>query len=176
MSDVITYDEAHTLLIYDANTGIFRWKTTRRGIPAGKIAGNVQVPEKRRKKPRVRIYVEGKSYLAHRLAWFMYYGEWPILEIDHKDGNSDNNAISNLRLATSSDNKHNRPRPHNNTSGATGVQYLERLGKWQATVVLEGKTYSLGCHLSFDGAVSARNAFCRLTHGEFFKEATCCND
>jgi hypothetical protein len=37
---------------------------------------------------------------AHRVIWCMMTGAWPTDEVDHKDGNSRNNAWSNLREAT----------------------------------------------------------------------------
>ena len=49
-----------------------------------------------------------KQYLAHRVAWAIYYGEWPRSEIDHIDRVKDNNAINNLRTVTRSENLKNR--------------------------------------------------------------------
>jgi len=173
MADTITFEDAHALLDYDCGTGIFRWRTTRPGRPSGKIAGNVQAPEKNRKVARSRIFLKGKSYLSHRLAWFMVHGSWPIGEIDHVDGNSNNNSLANLRQASSSENKFNKSRPISNTSGATGVKFIGRLNKWLAEAWVYKKHYSLGCYSSFDEAVAARDSFCRAIRGEFFKGATC---
>ena len=56
------------------------------------------------------IYVDGRKILKHRFIWEAFNGEIPEgMEIDHvlpiSDGGTD--ELSNLRLATSSDNKRN---------------------------------------------------------------------
>lgn len=71
----------------------------RKGDPAGSPhnAGYLQVQ------------VDGQKWLVHRLAWALQTGEDPgEMEIDHRDGNRSNNAWSNLRLATPSQNRANR--------------------------------------------------------------------
>ncbi len=171
--ELISFEDAHRLLHYDPDTGVFRWKQLRRGITPGKVVGNVQAPERHRISPRHRVFVSGKSYLAHRLAWFMYYGEWPEQEIDHRDGNGSNNSILNLRYATSTQNNLNTPLRSDNTSGAKGVVFDRRNGKWRAVATINKKAYSLGGYLTKAEAIQARDDFCAMTHGEFFKEATC---
>lgn len=54
------------------------------------------------------IKIKGKQYKAHRIAWFLYYGEWPKQLIDHLDGNKINNKISNLRDVHNNVNVKNR--------------------------------------------------------------------
>ncbi len=169
----LDFELAHKLLDYDPDTGIFKWKITRRGIPAGKIVGNVQKPEKSRRAPRVRIFVAGRSYLAHRLAWFMHYGEWPETEIDHIDGDGSNNRIENLRRATSTQNKLNTPVRSDNTSSAKGVYFHKRSGKWRVFTWVNKQYFGLGGYEKLEDAIAARDAFCITAHGEFFKEATC---
>jgi len=39
----------------------------------------------------------GHNYSAHRMAWAIYYGKWPELEIDHINGDRSDNRIKNLR-------------------------------------------------------------------------------
>lgn len=50
----------------------------------------------------------GKRMLEHRLAWAMHYGAWPVGSIDHFDGDTSNNRIDNLRLATAAENNASR--------------------------------------------------------------------
>ena len=42
--------------------------------------------------------------LAHRLAWRLHYGEWPLFLIDHENRIKSDNRIGNLRPATKSQN------------------------------------------------------------------------
>lgn len=56
----------------------------------------------------LRITIRNKQYSIHRLIWETFNG--PIPEgycIDHIDGDKSNNALSNLRLVTQSDNMKN---------------------------------------------------------------------
>lgn len=71
----------------------------------------------------LRIKVKGVGFLAHRLAWFLYYGEFPQMEIDHINRNPRDNRIVNLREATRSINSLNREFKPNKTTGVVGVSY-----------------------------------------------------
>lgn len=48
-----------------------------------------------------------RAYYAHRVIWALHYGCWPEAEIDHINGAPNDNRITNLREATSAQNKHN---------------------------------------------------------------------
>src|SRR5262245_51448081 len=74
---LISYEEAHRLLEYHPDTGVFVWKVTRgRKAKAGDVAGTVERNGFR------RIRVSGRPYLAGRLAWMMTHnGEWPPTEV-----------------------------------------------------------------------------------------------
>lgn len=68
------------------------------------------------------IGLDGKNYKAHRLAWLYVYGEWPAGELDHINGIKTDNRISNLRIATRSENTSNRFRARaDNRLGILGV-------------------------------------------------------
>lgn len=84
-----------------------------------------------------------KRLFAHRVAWAIFHGEWPELSIDHIDGNPQNNRISNLRLATVSENNRNRGKNRLNKSGYKGVSYLPRRKKWRATIMIPGERVKL---------------------------------
>lgn len=92
---------------------------------------------------------------AHRLAWLLYYGEWPD-QIDHVNGVRSDNSIWNLRNVSISENNRNLVMPIHNTSGVVGVCYKSREGRWFAFIHKEGKQVSLGRFKNFDSAVAAR--------------------
>ena len=90
-------------LKYNPETGDIIWIKDRVANKLiGQIAGNLNCYG------YLRIKFNNKPYMAHRLAWFLYYGVWPQNEIDHINGVRTDNRISNLRDVTSSQNQLNR--------------------------------------------------------------------
>lgn len=65
-------------------------------------------------------------------------------EIDHIDGNRLNNQKSNLRYATSSQNKANRGPRKDNKSGYKGVSWHKQRKKWTARIKNGSKYEHLG--------------------------------
>lgn len=98
--------------------------------------------------------LDAGNFMAHRVAWALFYGEWPQGEIDHIDGNGLNNRIDNLRVVDKSGNMRNQRRKTNNKSGATGVQV--RKGKWFAYIHNGGKQVALGTFDCKRDAIAAR--------------------
>lgn len=138
------------ILSYDPDTGVFRWRVYRARLArAGMIAGNSSDSR------YVVIQIDGKSYYAHRLAWFYVHHEWPPL-IDHIDGNGLDNRISNLRAATKSLNAVNMDITAANTSGYRGVSWSKRYRKWVAKIKVDGRQQYIG---SFSDKASAAQAY-----------------
>lgn len=81
---------------------------------------------------------------AHRVAWTLFYGEWPSSEIDHVNGNRADNRISNLRSATPQQNACNRGMRSDNKSGVKGVSWFAASRKWKATIAASGRQHYLG--------------------------------
>jgi hypothetical protein len=107
-----------------------------RGV--GKVAGS-----RRYEKPRNRsvwvIRIDGSYYYVARIIYYMYYKIDPgNLEVDHRDRNTDNNNIDNLRLDVYDNiQDHNKNRRQDNKSGITGVHWRSDINKWAAR--LRGK-------------------------------------
>lgn len=97
---------------------------------------------------------QGRAYLAHRVAWAVYYGSWPSGPIDHISGDPADNRITNLRDASPTENARNAKRLSTNTSGQTGVYWNKLRRKWHAYI--SGKF--IGLFASFEEAVAARKA------------------
>ena len=74
----------------------------------------------------ITVSIQGSHFLAHRVAWFLYYGEDPIGFIDHTDRDKRNNRIINLRLTDKSGNERNTTKRRTNTSGYKGVSLHEK--------------------------------------------------
>jgi len=113
----------------------------------------------------------GAQMKAHRIAWALYYGEWPSEEVDHINMVKTDNKIANLRLATDSQNASNKSLYSNNTSGFKGVHFHKQSGKFRAGIRLNGKQKHLG---SFDSAEEGAAAYQRSMkeyHGAFARSA-----
>ncbi|WP_038953007.1 HNH endonuclease, partial [Bradyrhizobium japonicum] len=104
----------------------------------------------------LRVSINHKIYLVHRLVWKMVTGEEPVGYIDHIDGNRFNNAWANLRDVTHDQNMWNAKLFHNNTSGYRGVSFIQSHGMWRAAISVNGKKKHIGY---FDTAEAAHVAF-----------------
>ena len=84
----------------------------------------------------------GKArFYSHRLAWLFVYGEWPPNEIDHINGHTDDNRISNLRLATRAENGANVVK----APGKSGFRYVQRVGnRYRALITVQAKPKHVG--------------------------------
>lgn len=177
--DLITHDYLLSILDYNPETGIFVWRprtpdmfksgkqskrhtcNTWNSKWPGKIAGLINSAG------HIQICINSRLYLAHRVAWFYVYGEWPKSILDHKDGNRKNNKISNLRLANFSKNGANSKTPITNSSGYKGVSFKKDKKKYRAQIKVNGVYKHLGY---FKDPEKAYKAYCRAAkknHGEF---------
>jgi hypothetical protein len=98
----------------------------------------------------IGLFNNGKSYnlRGHQFAWYWVNKE--IVEhIDHINGEPSDNKISNLRPVTNQQN-------HFNQTKAKGYYWNQKLNKWIAQIMLNGKKIHLGC---FDNEEDARAAY-----------------
>lgn len=159
--DYPTREDIAKVLDVNLESGLMFWKFREDARPqwngknAGRLAGNVlkcdSGPE------YIRVSINGKSHLAHRLIWIYANGAIPDgFEIDHIDMNGLNNSISNLRLASRKQNSANKTAHKDNASGFKGVSYFKQTGKWRARLRFEGKDLHIGY---FDSAEEAAIAY-----------------
>jgi hypothetical protein len=127
---------------------------------AGDVAGNSSDGR------YVVIQIDGRSYYAHRLAWFYVHGAWPSI-VDHVNRNGLDNRLSNLRAATKSLNAVNSPLAASNTSGHRGVYWSKRNGKWLAKIKVAGKEKYIGLFNDKDEAAAAYRSAAITVFGEF---------
>lgn len=114
-----------------------------------------------------RIRLDGEVYLAHRLAWFFVCGWWPPEDVDHVNGERDDNRIDNLRLASRSQNRANAQKPWRIQKYPKGVTSWGTTAKFAMQISFKGQRYTEG---PFDTPDEAHAAYCRKAeelHGEF---------
>lgn len=161
---MITQSKLKERLNYDPSTGIFTWisKTSQMSrITIGSVAGSLN------NKGYWKIFVAGKTYSAHHLAWLYIYGKWPENYTDHINRSRADNRISNLREATYAQNQQNKQKSYYNTSGYKGVFWVPSCGNWRARIRLNGKRMSLGSFVTAEEAHAAYCAAANDLHGEF---------
>ena len=100
--------------------------------------------------------IGGELYQNHRVSWALYCGRWPEEQIDHINGNPEDNRIANLRVVSSSENQRNTKRQRNNTSGVTGVSWHKRDRIWCASIRTGDRQKHVGQFASFEQAIAAR--------------------
>lgn len=161
-------DVLRDLLSYDAETGVLRWRTSSANgaRTAGAIAGTV-TPRGYRS---VQFHHEGKfrAALAHRIAWFLHYGEQPPEQIDHINRNRDDNRIANLRAATAADNaRHRGPIRGAEYKGVTYDASSRTKKPWRAYIHVQKRRIEIGRFRTQAEALAAYQVKAKELHGEF---------
>ena len=152
------------ILFYDADTGALTWKKrpmqsfvnsrawamwNKRfaGRPAGCVGS----------RGYQNVKVDYQTLGGHRIAWAIYYGEWPEGEIDHINGDKLDNRICNLRAVSAAENMKNLRTPATNSSGVMGVSFVSRINRWRAYIRVNGRATHIGYFMSKEDAARARN-------------------
>ena len=107
----------------------------------GKPAGTIN------SKGYIKIQLNGQMYSAHRLIYQIAHSIDILptgIQIDHVDGNKQNNNPANLRIATNQENQRNVKIQKNNTSGFKGVSYEKDRNKWKASISNGSRRINLG--------------------------------
>lgn len=122
----------------------------------GKIAGTPLTPLRFYRQVWISFLGIRHQVLEHVAIWALHYGEYPDCDIDHIDGNGLNNNIDNLKLATHSENMHNKGKYKTNKSGHSGIHWYKKYCKWVATGTHDGAKKTIGYYESLEDAVQAR--------------------
>jgi len=142
--------------IYNPKTG-----KIKRILKSGRIKNVGSISDNR----CLAIFFNNKSYYAHRMAWALYYGKWPVKLVDHKNRNSLDNRICNLREASHAQNAFNAICGYgkNKTRGITKFR-----NKYIAYTKINKKVIRFG---AFDNIKEAKECWIKNAkkyHGNFF--------
>lgn len=111
----------------------------------------------------VRFPIGPRKILMHR--HIMQTGRG--IEVDHIDGNRLNNQRSNLRTATSAENKRNQRPTRGGSSKYKGVTWNTRLQRWVAQIGVNRKSIYIGSFKDETEAAKAYDKAARQHFGEF---------
>jgi len=157
----LTQDYLRSLFLYSED-GVLVWNKRKANfLNEGQVAGFINKKFKRRV-----IRIDGVNYLGARLIFCFHHGYFPEI-VDHKDRDTTNDKIENLRAATAQENTTNRTSHKNSTSQYLGVCYTKSRNRWQAYISINRKVVRLGYFKTEAEAVVARNKASALHHGEF---------
>jgi hypothetical protein len=150
--------QAELNLLFSYADGKLVWKN-RYGKRAGSCGGM-----------RYRqVNIRGKYYREHRIIWTMVNGDIPEgFCIDHINGNSFDNRIDNLRLATHNQNCFNRKMHKNNMGGHKCIGWHQASQTWRVKVMAMGKVK----HKHYSSLELAKEGYKQLVvqlHGDFAK-------
>lgn len=127
------------------------WKSANwNGRYAGKLAGSLD------KNGYALVSIDRRLFGAHRLIWAMANDVWPVLEIDHVNGNRADNRIKNLREVTHVENCRNKSARSGFSSKYPGVSWIKRRQKWQAQIRIDGRLRHIG---EFEDELKAASAY-----------------
>ena len=142
-------NDIKSVLSYDKESGLFKWsKDISSRALTGRTAGTIV-------NGYVCITVFGKRYQAHRLAFAIVNGEFPVLLVDHRNGIISDNRWLNLREATGSQNTCNSRISSRNSTGVKGVSFDTSRNLYRARIDVNGIAIRLG---RFDSLAEASQA------------------
>jgi hypothetical protein len=162
----------------DGKTGLI-WKPRNELLfPHPRFARNLNSrfagkPAGAKNKAKGSIYwmvkVNQQCFSVHRIVFEMFSkSKIPKgMEIDHKDGNGQNNNPNNLRLATRSQNCHNQGIRKTNTSGYKGV--VKTRAGWVAQIMKNKKHFQSKSFTSPEEAYEKYKEMVVFHHGEYAK-------
>jgi len=148
----MNYKTAKRCFRYNPLTGLLYWKISRGGTQKDNNEAGCESDT-----GYIKITYRNESYLAHRLAWLLTYGEYPN-EIDHINGNPADNRLINLRSVNHSGNGKNQRLSSKIKSGIYGICFHNGRKKWHTRINNNGKRFFLGYFKDFFEACCARKS------------------
>lgn len=162
---MLTAARLREVLHYEPETGVFTRIKSVCGQTAGTICGS---PNGR---GYIQITIDGKSYLAHRLAFLYMTGEWPAEFADHINCTQTDNRWANLREATKYENARNSRGRRDTIGGLKGARYDKSIDKYRASIAVNGKQKYLGVFITAEEASQAYSLAAKQYYGQFARGA-----
>ena len=137
-------------LVYEPTTGKVFYKKTKSGRHGLDVISMD-------KEGYYRICLNRETYRLHRIIYKMYYGNFDeSLQIDHINGNTSDNRITNLQPKNAVGNARNQKIPSNNKTGHIGVCYREKTNRYRVSIVIDGINKEVGNFIFIGDAIEAR--------------------
>lgn len=158
---MLTQAELQALLSYNPGTGVFTRIKACRGHAVGELVGSFT------DQGYWRICVLGRTYMAHRLAWFYVFGMWPVGDVDHIDHDICNNRIANLRDISHAHNVQHQITANARTqTGKLGVTFCpdKKRKRYKAQVTINQRAKCIGYYLTAEEAHEAYVLAKRAVH------------
>lgn len=116
---------------------------------------------------RVKISIKArkKTFKTHNVIYFLRMGVWPEYELDHRDGNKQNNFMLNLRPATTAQNTANKPKASGLPPGVFKTGH-----KFVAQIYAIDEIIWLGSFHSVEKAYEAYKRAYKILHKKEFEE------
>lgn len=159
----LTAERARELLRYDAETGRLFWRVGRRGVKAGDEAGCAAGLGRGGHLCYRLIKLDGRQYLAHRVAWLMAHGRWPE-NIIHVNGDGLDNRRSNLRAVSDREVGEIAAQQKKNASCFTWMHWYKSREKWKVYMKANRRRVNIGYFDTKEEAIAARKA-AEIEHG-----------
>jgi hypothetical protein len=147
----MTLAKAREVFHHDPETGHLFWKINSQRARAGNRITN-----------RTTRYNYVYYQVSH-IVWLLNTGKFPEQEIDHINGDWRDNRMSNLREATHSQNMANMQKKDK----YVGIYYLPQIRKWEAKIMKDYKSITVGYYDTKEEAYEARKAKARELFPEF---------
>ena len=116
-------------------------------------------------------YIRGnfyyQSFLENRLIWLYHYGVWPTGVLDHRNGNTTENTLKNLRDSTNRQNQFNMKSHKGSTSKYKGVSWNKALSKWHVQYRFKTERVHVGYFESEEVAAQAYRDATETIHMEY---------